>query len=397
MHNTKIITSMKQGVTKLILSVCTAFPLILSAQIALNSSSNLLRPGDKLIKQQVSYKDPGQPGTSVKWDFSDLEVTVEGYELTYDTVRSHFLMGREHRTMYYYDLQSDTLLLQGYENPMTLFTYRKPELQLVFPFPYGRKATGYFDALGQYCGQLNMHVAGKSTITGDATGEIILPGGDTLRHVLRLHSCKLLLEHRLPGGRDKELNDSLCPVLSPDSIDFYLANDSSVLQVDAWKWYSDGYRYPVFESMKGTVLVCGKAVQSFTTSFYYPPHEQYYALGYDAESQASRDAAEGNYWNGYKADNTAQSSNSYNDEKIHYNYSIDGQGNLQITYTVAETSDLSFILFDLQGRQLSEIKQQAENRQNYQERIPLQSYPKGEYLLRIVCGGSIYGEKILNQ
>lgn len=367
------------------------------AQFTLNNPYNLPRQDDRLIKRQVSCKFPGDPGVSVMWDFSELQITDEHYELKYDTLHKDYWVGREHHTLYYYCLQNDTLLLSKYENPTTLFNYRQPEVRLAFPFPYGRSISNYFEGTGQYCYSLNIQIAGKSTVTGDATGEMILPGGDTLHHVLRVHTRKLLFERTSPVGGQSKPEDTPFPVMASDSIEYYLANDSSVLQIDTWTWYAEGYRYPVFETVESASPVRGENSQRFSGSFYYPPDEQYYGLEYDIENQAIRDGLELKYSNDYQDDIVPCRDNSYEDEQIDYRYLTDNRGNLQITYRVHGTACLSFSLYDLQGRQYSGIKRQATCGQDYQECIPLQDCPAGEYLLRIVCGNKAYGEKILKQ
>lgn len=389
---------MKQKMKKLfLLLVSGVLPLVSSAQLTLNNPYNLPRQDDRLIKRQVSYKAPGDSGASILWDFSELQITDEHYELRYDTLHKASWVGREHHTMYYYRLRNDTFLLCGYENPTTLFTYRRPEVRLAFPFPYGRGISSYFEGTGQYCYSLNIQIAGKSTVTGDATGGMILPGGDTLRHVLRVHTRKLLFERTSPVGGQGKQEDTPFPVMDSDSIDYYLANDSSVSQIDTWTWYAEGYRYPIFETVESISPVRGENSQRFSGSFYYPPDEQYYGLEYDVENQAIRDGMELKYSNNYQGDAVPRRDNGFEDEQIDYRYSTDGQGNLRITYRVHGSACLSFSLYDLQGRQYSAIKRQVTRGQDYQECIPLQDYPEGEYLLRIVCGNKAYGEKILKQ
>ena len=264
----------------------------LSSQITLNSLCNLPRSGDRLVKQQVDYKAPGGKGVGVVWDFSDQTPLNDHYELNYRSLDAHSdtLVGTEHRTMYYYHLRGDSLYSLGYENPTTLITYRKPETLLVFPFIYGRTFTDYFEGTCSYCSRLDIHVQGKSQVTADASGMLVLPGGDTLRHVLRVHHRKRMVESMEPFTPGSSLRADTVPfVLDRDSIDWYLANDSSSLQVDTWRWYADGYRYPIFESVSGSICCLGKASPYFATSFYYPPHEQYYALDEDSDNRERRD------------------------------------------------------------------------------------------------------------
>jgi len=51
------------------------------AQLSL--AYNRPRAGDKLVKYQVEYKDPGPSGENVLWDFSKLKTVNENYTVTY--------------------------------------------------------------------------------------------------------------------------------------------------------------------------------------------------------------------------------------------------------------------------------------------------------------------------
>lgn len=57
--------------------------LVLSLYAQLNADHNSLRSGDVIIKQQVQYKDPGKVGENLLWDFSELELINDQYELVY--------------------------------------------------------------------------------------------------------------------------------------------------------------------------------------------------------------------------------------------------------------------------------------------------------------------------
>ena len=57
---------------------------VLSAQIQkLTSDRNAYRPADRIVKQQVEYKDPGSTGKELTWDFRTLQPINEEYKLDY--------------------------------------------------------------------------------------------------------------------------------------------------------------------------------------------------------------------------------------------------------------------------------------------------------------------------
>lgn len=176
--------------TKLIYTILGCF-LSLSFQAqSLSSDSNQPRGRDRLMKRIVSTCEVGEGGTQQIWDFSGLELQGPNYELQYVKQSADTIIGIEHRTIYYYHISGDSLFCLGYENPTTLINYQKPELLLAFPLFQGRVITDYFDGAGNYCEQLNIRLRGKSTVRADASGMLILPGGDTLQKVLRTYTHK---------------------------------------------------------------------------------------------------------------------------------------------------------------------------------------------------------------
>lgn len=382
----------------------TLLPLQIFSQHALNRSKNIPRPGDHLLKQKVSYKSPGEKGAEVLWDFSDLKPINDNYELKYRSPHSDSdtIIGVGHCTMYYYQSSCDSLFSFGHENPTTYIEYTQFETLLVFPFPYGRSITSYFGGKGCYCKRLYIDIYGKSVVTADAFGMMILPNGDTLQHVLRIHTSKLILEQIHPQSNHTTLpiGTAKIPTCYSDSINKYLANDSTYLQIDKWDWYAEGYRYPIFESINSTICKSNKKYPYPSISFYYPPYEQYYGLHADSENQSTRDNTDR-----YRQEklfindiNPIENKNNhrYQDDFIHYICSFNNQ-EILLNYTINSNADITFCLYDFQGRQLSIIEKTVQNKGNYQKRISLCTFPKGEYLLRIAINNKVYGEKISKQ
>ncbi|RHL05065.1 MULTISPECIES: T9SS type A sorting domain-containing protein [Bacteroides] len=371
-----------------------SLPLFIQAQM-LNMSSNLPRKGDRLIKHQVTPCEPGKKGHQQIWDFSKVNLQEANYELTYTEQGTDTIIGTEHRTMYYYHASGDSLFCIGYENPTTFITYQKPELLFAFPVFQGSSVTDYFDASGNYCDQLNIRLRGKSRVTADASGMLILPEGDTLRKVLRICTHRQIHQKMT---RKEEIPDSLghTPfILDRDSIEYLLAGDSIHLETETWRWYADGYRYPVFETVKSTAYKFGKAYEHFTTSFVYLPDEQYYDLPYDTDNQERRDLIADEQHDREWKDTDKNTGDIRSDQVIDYSYGIGSDDNLYITYELKQPGEVFLTLFDLQGRQLTTIQRSNQSTGNYRETISMNGYPKGEYILRITVGKKVYAEKII--
>lgn len=371
-------------------------PLFIQAQM-LNMSSNLPRKGDRLIKHQVTPCEPGENGYQQIWDFSNVKLQDATYELTYVEQGTDTIIGTEHRTMYYYHTSGDSLFCIGYENPTTFIAYQRPELLFAFPVFQGRSVTDYFDASGSYCDRLNIRLRGKSRVMADASGVLILPEGDTLRKVLRICTHRQIHQRMTPKDviPDSLYTSSIPFALDCDSIEYLLASDSIHLKTETWRWYADGYRYPVFETMKSTIYKFGNAYEHFTTSFVYLPDEQYYDLPYDIDNQERRDLIADEHHEREWKDAGENTRDRRSDQIIDYSYGIGSEGDLYITYELKQPGEVYLSLFDLQGRQLTTIQRANQPVGNYKETISMNGYPKGEYILRITVGEKVYGEKVV--
>lgn len=367
--------------------------LFLQAQ-SLSTDCNQFRGGDRLMKRMVTACEPGENGVQRVWDFGGLELRDANYELKYVLQGTDTVIGTEHCTMYYYRISGDSLFCLGYENPTTFIAYQKPELLLVFPVFQGRVVTDYFGGMGNYCERLEVWLRGKSTVTADASGVLILPGGDTLRKVLRTYTHKCIYQRMIPkvAIQDSLQIDTIPFVLNRDSIEYLLTNDSIRLETETWRWYADGYRYPVFETVKSTVYKFGNAHEHFTASFVYLPEEQYYDLPYDTDNQGRRDlASDERKWEPIDKNDRNERDNA----AINYNFRIENDGNIYFNYRLKQFGEVWLILYDLQGQQLTATQHANQTVGDYIEKIPMKSYPKGEYLLRIAVGKEVYGEKFL--
>ncbi len=253
---------------------------LLAAQEPIRSDFNMFRANDIIVKQQVEYKNPGRQGTGVLWDFRQLKTVDSKYTVVYEQTGDSLLSGTEHHTRYYYGLRNDSLFLTGYENPTTKVVYDSPELLLRFPLKLGDKAEGYYQGRGAYCDKLDIKVYGTSSSTADASGMIILPSGDTLRHVTRVRTTKLVSERNGPLLADTATatpdSTGQPSAFSIDSINYFLQSDTGVLVIDTYRWYAAGYRYPVFEIVSAGNLATGAQSEYFSTAFYFPPDKHAY-------------------------------------------------------------------------------------------------------------------------
>ena len=174
---------MKQFLYTILFIIST---LQLHAQHTLESHLNMLRPGDELIKQQVSYKDPGRAGEHVLWDFSQLKIENTEYKLQYSLHWDSVIIGSEHYTKYRYLQKQDSLFLLGHTNPVVSLNHLRPVPILRFPFVFGDNLFDSYQAEGLYSKTVPLETSGFIKTEADASGKMLLPSGD--RKSTRLNS-----------------------------------------------------------------------------------------------------------------------------------------------------------------------------------------------------------------
>lgn len=387
---------MKNALSKLVILALFFVYLPLLAKPTLKKEYNMFRGEDVIIKQQLKYKNPGRAGANVLWDFGKQEAINEKYKLSYTQLEEDSVVtGCEHNTLYHYLLRNDSLYSLGYENPTTLMHNQRPELLLTFPFSYQKRIEGYYYGTGNYCHRLDLIAQGKTVTWGDTYGMIILPNGDTLQHVLRVRSLKKIAEKMIPYLQKDSV---IQPVVNIDSINYHLKNDSVYMQVETYKWYAEGYRYPIFETVENVTYKNQKPLKHFNTAFLYSLDKHSY-LNNDPKNLARLDEIEKadkkTRNNSFPDNNNNLSGNNPNKELINYNVYIEnGSNSISIEYNLNQSADVTISLYDMQGRLLINYPKTNHPEGFYQEAIALDGFQLGEYLLRILVNDKVYGEKI---
>ncbi len=359
----------------------------------------MFRPYDSVMKQQVDYKHPGKSGINVFWNFGQLNAIDKKYTVKYQTEEheTDTIIGTEHNTNYYYLLHEDSLMLTGYENQTTIMNYEKPELLLHFPVAYGDSISSYYFGKGKYCEMLDMQTCGTSKSVADAYGMLILPNGDTLRHVIRVHTVKLISERMYPIDVQDTLqyHYSNPGGLSLADIQYFLNNDSIVLKKDIFRWYAAGYRYPIFETVTTGKLSDNGKTPYFSTAFFYPPADHAY-LAHDEENRKIQEQLDI-----VEQDNREQEKekNPLLDElSFRYNfYPNPVHTTLFFDYFISKDAMVSYELYSLSG--ILALRTNPENVQSgaHEFQIDMSQYSAGTYILRMLVDKQVYSEKIIKK
>ncbi|MCL1942060.1 MAG: T9SS type A sorting domain-containing protein [Candidatus Azobacteroides sp.] len=361
---------------------------MLRSQHALQSSLNFPRAGEEIIKQQVEYKNPGRSGAHVLWDFGQLNSVNDQYTLSYsepvavndsmyilglDTIftknltEGKLLTGTEHHTMYYYYLTDNRWWVLGHENPTTLLQYTKP-LIAVCPIHYQDSCRYDYQSEGLYSSGIPFTSDGNVQIRADAYGMMILPSGDTLRNVLRTRTSQTIHQVIRTG-------------------DSGTVEQSS--SVETYKWYSKGYRYPIFETVRTAVMADTTETVNFETAFFFPPQEHYY-LEDDPENSAM-----------WEKDPDPEIGGPQNTDPwagLTYNfYPNPAVTNLEVEVYLPRTAHVRMQLTNRPGQVVWSRDFGVWREGINTVQIFVSPFPTGEYVLNMWFDGYMTGEKILKK
>lgn len=149
------------------------------------------KEGDGLRKTGIgdfAVKD-AENGT---WDYSGISISDKGFtvEYTSDNERDDAIAEVTKDTRCYYLQDTFSLRRAGYENNNIIVEYDRPVTVLPFPLVYGNNEAGIFHAICMYCEKLSARLFGTYSVEADGCGTLLLPDGETLKNVCRVHAVE---------------------------------------------------------------------------------------------------------------------------------------------------------------------------------------------------------------
>lgn len=367
-----------------------SIPLTITAQIVQRYNSP--RSGDEIIKQQVEFKDPGREGENVIWDFGKLKSINNRYSLTYsspdlldnsyyilgrDTIQANndsvrYLIGTEHSTMYYLQVKDNSLYVLGHENATTSLKYTPSLLLMAYPTNYNAPHQKEYQSKGLYSCRIPFESQGEIKQTADAYGVMILPSGDTLKNVMRVKTVQTIKETIF------DVNNHVNTILD--------------MNVENYKWFSKGYRYPIFETIK--TIPQDSTANEFSTAFFFPPQEHLY-LDTDPDNLAVLDSL----WNiDHKMPEEQLPTEDNPNVNLSYNfYPNPVETILTVEYYLEKPSSVTISLYNLDGRLIKTLVKPASASGVYTEQIDCSSLAKGPYIISIGTGYKVYSDKVIKK
>ncbi len=362
---------MKKVKISILLSI---FCLTISGQ-QINQPTNLYRGGDVLEKKQVIVNGFSLNGSNGVWSMENADISKKTYQSEYTTEHDTIMMlERGNRT--YYNIESDAVRIIGSENAQEIVSYDMPETWLKFPMHKGDSISGYFNGTGKYCDHLFMRRFGTYMTKADAVGKLVLPGGDTLRNVIRLHTERYVASTYTPIDTIK----TEVPVFTADSIMTHLISDTAKVREDIYRWYAEGYRYPILEA---TILhVVSTALSK---EMYFFPPEMQKQLVLDEDNKRIRQQIVDQQTSGYQREddsNSLQSPISISDVTVHEQTAV-------ATFQLTEDADVKGLICTISGMVIRQKSQHFKAGTNCQIDIDCNNLRKGEYVLYLNANGQV--------
>lgn len=351
----------------------------------------LPRANDEVNRKQVTYVPANEGTENTVWDFTQLKCSGREEPANYEEEEAYegLIVGTEFNTRHYYQTTTDLLLLCGFENSLTKVEYDRPELLLHLPLTYSERHETLFHGTACYCERLFLRLFGTTSVEVDATGSMLLPSGDTLRHVSRVHTVKLKAEQQYPQlTTEQELKACVKSLnFTEDSIRQRMHDGRQLIQTDTYRWYAAGYRYPILESV--TTGPVGMEPQLAVT-FYCPPEEQ--RTLYDEENELLRQLLA-------EADRHAAGGSNDGDggnvplSLSRYVVSVNC-GTVTIEYDLTQSATINALICNTQGMLFLQQSQTSEANTSHQLTLDCHALRQGEYVLYLNVNGQIMSKKI---
>ena len=368
-----------------LLAICRG---LLFAQTEGISTEHGFRPGDELNRVVVSIADNLYSGLNVVWDLQEMEVLDNDYKTRFGGAEAvpWLVASYEGLTGHQYLTNEDGAYLLARRSTTSQMAYDIPEQVQRFLMHYGDSIMGIYGGTGSYGDKLFVREYGNYVTRMDATGSIILPEGDTLRHVSRQTTDRwVYADIALADSLQMVYGDSI-PVYTEDSIRYHIATDVPMQRVREERWYAAGYRYPILER-----VVCRAASDGNIISrsvLYYPPSAQEAQLPYDEENEAIRNLiARGEYHDETDSDANALDC-SEAEPVIHYTLIQNAEARtVTISYDLDASATVRCVLADSKGVVYRTAEQTNAAGTGYSLALSYSGLPHGQYVVYISAGG----------
>ena len=330
----------------------------------------------------MAFQSPGEPGQNRDWDFSGIRFEDETALQRYFTRGGQDILGAENGKLSFLRIAGDSLLTAGYETPSSLVRYHRPGLLLRFPIAFGDSSSSAFSGRGKYHDRFESVVRGHIQTRADACGRLILPGNDTLDNAVRVHIRTEEIALYSPVSPGFDIDRPLTAGSTPDSLSV-----PDTVRTDLYRWYGEGYRYPVLESVETSRIRDGQPLLLGRDAYFYHPAEQE-LLPEDTPNRTVRERRQTE-----KEVQMLESAGNI----LSFRYAPNPvRDRLEIEISLRRPLRVQGALIDFNGR-IVRLLPERHAGADYQETLDMSRLPKGDYILEIQAGNEILSRKIIKE
>ena len=332
------------------------FPCAVYSQNTLSIANNSLRP-DSINGTVIPFVDYGIEGENVIWDFS--EIALEDSDTTCISLYEcdDRMLWDESGSLTTYRCNGDSLLITRIETPQHEMDFSDPLVAMAYPFQYGKTVRKRFSGRGIHEGKLSLAENGTCQVAADSYGTLVLPSGDTLRNVLRVHTSRM------------------------SSVDISYRNMDNTIGVldkvvDIYEWYARGYRYPVLRTREMKLSKDGSLLRVMRSSSIVTP-----------DSQRGLDDPENEE---IRSNDSVMIANA---DIIEYDVAVNGN-TATVTYGLKADAHVSMTLADSRAIVYWRYENEGKAGDDIQVEVPLAGLRRGQYIIYINANGSLSAVKI---
>ncbi|MCM1292415.1 MAG: hypothetical protein NC111_01805 [Bacteroides sp.] len=296
----------------------------------LDRAHNGLRHGDSPEFARIDFADTVTAKHNAIWDLSQCTISdAIKVHLEYASDSTNIVRCAVGRTIYYYRIAGDSILIDGFENNQSSMLYYVGETSLLFPLTKGHAIDGVFHGEGLYCDRWSHTMSGTYHTEADASGMLILPEGDTIPDVVRIRTRRMI---------DSRYFSSATASSMIDSLRFYQ---------DDRRWYAPGYRYPLLIS---STMTASDATTPRHHVAYYSSASMASALENDPLNVDRRQQLATSHHSSLFDNTVYGSCPKSSTPTVNYTFSHDSNADtVSITFTTAEPLDVEIGLSDAMG------------------------------------------------
>ena len=343
----------------------------------INHVQNRIYGEDSLEQRRLNFGEFDIQGKDHVWNLEGIKTYDKEFKTKYSEQKDT-IIARELCAHMVYDQTEKDQQVVAMQDYLSRVSYDMPEEWLRFPMKQGDSISGHFNSTGMYCDRLFMRRFGTYKTKADSVGKLILPKGDTLHSVMRLHTERYV---SCVYG-DKDTLQKEVPKFTVDSIVKHMAADSLMLREDVYRWYAAGYRYPILEARITSMK--DKPIEQLL--FYCIPEEQEKLASNDVNKEirdaVARAARERN----------AESPKSRSADNFRYEISQNDNG-LTIRYQAEGRSKIVALLASNQGY-VYQRREKNDAIGSGSIDISTNGLRRGQYVIYINVDGKGYAEKV---